>query len=90
MPRSKSIDTNEHLANALAGIDADIRALQTKRAQLVAIMGGESSKPAAKPKAKAAKKATGGGKKKRTMTDEAKQKISAAQKARWEAAKKKK
>lgn len=89
MPRSKKSDTNDHLANALAGIDADIRALQTKRAQLVAIMGGEST-PVAKPKAKATKKATGGGKKKRTMTDEAKQKISAAQKARWEAAKKKK
>ena len=81
MPRSKSFDANQHLSQALAAIDAQINELQTKRTQLAAIMGG------GKATTKAATKAAGGGKGQRTMSDEAKQKISAAQKKRWEDAK---
>ena len=34
MPRSKNFDANEHLAKALAAIDAQIETLQAKRNQL--------------------------------------------------------
>jgi hypothetical protein len=82
MPRSKNFDANEHLANALAAIDAQISTLQTKRNQLASIIGGGSK---AAPKA-----AKTSGKPKRTMSPEARKKISDAQKKRWGTDKKKK
>lgn len=85
MPRSKSFDPNQHLAKALSALDAQITALQAKRAQLAAIIGG--GKVAAVKTASAAKST-------RAMSPEAKAKISEAQKKRWadakNAAKKKK
>ncbi|MFN7927259.1 MAG: hypothetical protein U0Y68_04810 [Blastocatellia bacterium] len=86
MPRSKSFDANQHLTKALAAIDGQIQALQAKRAQLATIISGSKAPAKAAPQA-AAKTVS---KKKRVMTEEAKQKISAAQKKRWENEKKKK
>lgn len=84
MPRSKSFDANQHLTKALSALDAQINALQAKRAQLVAIIGG------GKTTAKATAKAATAGAAKRPMSEEAKKKISEAQRKRWAAAKKKK
>ena len=81
MPRSKNFDANEHLAKALAAIDAQIGTLQAKRNQLASIIGG------GKVAGKAAKTSD---KVKREMSPEARKKISDAQKKRWVAAKKKK
>ncbi len=78
MPRSKNFDANEHLAKALAAIDAQIGTLQAKRNQLASIIGG------------AGKAAKTSDKVKREMSPEARKKISDAQKKRWIAAKKKK
>ena len=85
MPRSKSFDANEHLTQALSVMDAQIHELQAKRAQLAAIIGG--GKTTTKATTKPATKAVGATKGQRTMSDEAKQKISAAQKKRWADAK---
>lgn len=81
MPRSKSFDANEHLTQALSALDAQIQELQAKRTQLAAIMGGGKSTT------KAVTKAAGKSKGTRTMSEEARQKISVAQKQRWENAK---
>ncbi len=81
MPRSKNFDANQHLAKALAAIDAQIASLQAKRNQLATIIGG------GKPSGKAAKSSD---KPKREMSEESKQKIRDAQKKRWAATKKKK
>ena len=65
---------------ALAGIDAQIAALQEKRAQLAALTNQQSAGPAVK----AAMPTSKGGK----MSDEARAKISAAATARWARVKK--
>ena len=84
MPRSTGFDPNQHLVSALSALDAQIASLQTKRAQLAAIIGG--GKASVKATAKVAKAS----KAKRPMSEEAKRKISEAQKKRWATQKKKK
>ena len=92
MPRSKNFDANEHLAQALSALDVQIQELQATRTQLAALIGG--GKTTTKAATKATAKAAGKSKGTRTMSDEARQKISVAQKQRWadakNAAKKKK
>ncbi len=73
MPQSKSFDPNQHIAKALVALDKQIAELQSKRAQLAAIVGGKA------PKASKA----AGEKPKRAMSEAARKKISDAQKKRW-------
>ncbi len=80
MPRSKNFDANQHLAKALAAIDAQLATLQAKRTQLASIIGGGKTTKAAKASDKP----------KREMSPEARKKISDAQKKRWGTEKKKK
>ncbi len=81
MPRGKTetFDPNEHITKAVAAIDAQIAQLQAKRNQLASIVGGSKTTKAAAP-AKPRKK-------KRPMSEEAKQKIREAQQKRWAEAK---
>ena len=79
MPRATDFDPNEHINKAMTAMDAQIAQLQAKRDQLAAVIGGVK-----KTKAASAAKA---GKKKRPMSDEARQKISEAQQKRWAEAK---
>lgn len=85
MSTEKTFDANEHIKNAVAAIDAQIAALQSKRAQLSAIIGDKPAKPA-----KAAKRAAAKGRKKRVLSPEAIERIRAAQKKRWAESKKSK
>ena len=85
MSTEKAFDANEHIRNAVAAIDAQIAALQSKRAQLSAIIGEKPAKPA-----KPAKRAAAKGRKKRQLSPDAIERIRAAQKKRWSEAKKNK
>lgn len=82
MPRVTDFDPNEHINKAVEAIDAQIAQLQAKRDQLAAVIDG--GKKIKKTQAASAPKA---GKKKRPMSDEARQKISEAQQRRWAEAK---
>lgn len=85
MSTEKAFDANEHIKNAVAAIDAQIASLQSKRAQLLAIIGEKPAKAA-----KAAKPAAAKGRKKRQLSPAAIERIRAAQKKRWAEARKNK
>ena len=82
MPRNRATNpSNEEIIRlAIEGVDAQIAALQEKRAQLAERLGG-SSKSAAGASAGAKKR---GRKKRRKMSEETKQKLRAAATARWQ------
>jgi hypothetical protein len=81
MPTTEKDDLGELLRRALTALDAQIAELQAKRVQLAALADQHPTVPAVKTAAAAPEK-------QRTMSAEARAKISAAAKERW--AKKKK
>lgn len=74
MPSKSREDVTALLRLALAGFDAEIADMQEKRAQLSAMIGGQSAAPAMKGAAP---------RKKRKLSVARRAKLSAAAKARW-------
>ena len=85
MPRLTAAPSRDILEAALQGLESQREKLDEQIAQVRAMMGGRTGRPGRPPKVASTQTASAprNGRKKRTLTAEARKRIAAAQKKRW-------
>ena len=85
MAKSSAAPSREILEAALQGLESQRQRLDEQIAEVRSLMGGRVGRPARGTKEASSTASSSSGRKKRTLTPEARKRIAAAQKKRWAA-----